>query len=382
MTAGDPREDDMHRASKTLLTAGLALAALLSLASAEAQPAPAPEERSGRQIYEASCAACHGADGRGNPQPTVGFDVPLPDLTDCNFTSREPKADWAGVAAEGGPLRGFSPIMPAFGDALSTEEIRLSLEHVYDMCEEPERYPRGEFNLPRPMWTAKAYIEDEAILTVDSPVDGALDLTTALTYEQRFGTRNNWEIKIPWTTMEGDDGAVTGIGDVAVSAKRAVISNVRAGSIVSIVGELILPVGNPERGLGKGYTVAEPFLAWGQILPAGFFLHTQAGAEIPLVSGHDNELLYRAALGRTFTVGKYGRAFSPMVGVHGVSELGDDMTPAWAVAPQLHVTLNQRQHVMLVAGAKVPVSNFDPAGVEGRITLLWDWFDGGFFEGW
>jgi mono/diheme cytochrome c family protein len=364
----------------------LGLSAAGALALAITSPAGAQPEAStgptGRQLFEANCAACHGVDGRGNPQPQVGFDVPLPDFTDCDFTSREPKADWVGVASEGGPLRGFDTIMPAFGDALSDEELELLLGHVYGLCEEPERYPRGEFNLPRPMWTAKAYIEDEAILTVDSPVDGALDLTTALTYEQRFGTRNNWEIKIPWTTLDNGQDTVTGIGDVALAAKRLLVMNADAGTIVAVVGEVILPVGNPERGLGKGYTVAEPFLAWGQILPAGFFLHTQAGAEIPLVSGHDNELLYRAALGRTFTVGKYGRAFSPMVGVHGVSELGDDMTPAWAVAPQLHVTLNQRQHVMLVAGAKVPVSNFDPAGVEGRITLLWDWFDGGFFEGW
>jgi mono/diheme cytochrome c family protein len=363
------------------LAAAAAACAALALASPQAATAE-PGAPTGRQLYEANCAACHGSDGLGNPQPQVGFEVPLPDLTDCDFTSREPKADWVGVASEGGPLRGFDPIMPAFGDALSDEEIGSILDHIYGFCEEPERYPRGEFNLPRPMWTAKAYIEDEVVVTVDSPVDGALDLTTALTYEQRFGTRNNWEIKVPWTTMEGADGAVTGIGDVALAAKRLLVMNAEIGTIVAVVGEVILPVGNPERGLGKGYTVAEPFLAWGQILPAGFFLHTQAGAEIPLVSGHDNELLYRAALGRTFTVGTYGRAFSPMVGVLGVSELGDEMTPAWAVTPQLHVTLNQRQHVMLVAGAKVPVSDFDPAGVEGRITLLWDWFDGGFFEGW
>ena len=373
----------MPPAHRTPFLLGLGAVPVLALASTgPAGGEPAATERTGRQIYEASCAACHGADGTGNPQPTVGFDVGLPDFTDCNFTSREPKADWAGVAAEGGPLRGFSPIMPAFGDALGAEETRLALEHVYGMCEEPERYPRGEFNLPRPMWTAKAYIEDEVVFTVDSATDGTLDTTAALTYEQRFGTRNNWEIKIPWTTMEGADGTVTGIGDVALAAKRVLVKNLDAGSIVSIVGEVILPVGNPERGLGKGYTVAEPFVAWGQILPANFFLHTQAGAEVPLVADHNQELLWRAALGRGFTVGDYGRVYSPMVGVHGTYEIEDDATPSWAVAPQLHVTLNQRQHIMLVAGAKIPMTDFDPAGVEGRLTLLWDWYDGGFLDGW
>ncbi len=356
--------------------------ALSAVSPAGAEPQATDAAPTGRQLYEANCAACHGFDGTGNPQPQVGFDVPLPDFTDCDFTSREPVADWVGVAKEGGPLRGFDTIMPAFGDALSDAELELLLGHIYGFCEDPAPYPRGEFNLPRPMWTAKAYVEDEVILTVDSPVDGALDLTTALTYEKRFGTRNNAEIKIPWTTMEGADGTVTGIGDVAVAAKRVLVKNLGTGTIVSAVGELILPVGNPERGLGRGYTVAEPFVAWGQFLPADAFLHTQAGAEIPLAADHSQELFWRAALGRSFTVGEYGRAWSPMVGVHGGYELGAGDAPDWAVAPQLHLTLNQRQHIMLVAGAKIPVSDFDPSGVEGGITLLWDTFDGGFFEGW
>ncbi len=364
-----------------ILATAVAATATLVLASSPAATADRGE-LTGRQLYEANCAACHGADGLGNPQPHVGFDVPLPDFTDCDFTSREPKADWVGVAKEGGPLRGFDTIMPAFGDALDDDELGLLLDHIYGFCEEPERYPRGEFNLPRPMWTAKAYVEDEVIVTVDSPVDGSLDFTTALTYEKRFGTRNNWEIKIPWTTRDVADNTYSGIGDIALAAKRVLVKNLDTGSIVSVVGEVILPVGCVNCALGRGYTVAEPFLAWGQFLPAGFFLHTQAGAEIPLDKDHDNELLYRAALGRTFTVGEYGRAFSPMVGVLGTSELGDDMSPAVAVAPQLHLTLNQRQHIMLVAGAKIPVTDFDPSGVEGRITLLWDTFDGGFFEGW
>ena len=47
---------------------------------------------SGESVYRAACAACHGPDGRGAPQLTVGFDVPLPDFTDCSFNSREPAA--------------------------------------------------------------------------------------------------------------------------------------------------------------------------------------------------------------------------------------------------------------------------------------------------
>ena len=43
----------------------------------------------GRELYRMSCAACHGPDGRGAPVSMVGFDTPLPDFTDCNFSTRE-----------------------------------------------------------------------------------------------------------------------------------------------------------------------------------------------------------------------------------------------------------------------------------------------------
>jgi hypothetical protein len=51
-----------------------------------------------------ACAACHGTDGRGTPQSTVGFDTPIPDFTDCSFATPEPDADWLAVMHDGGPL--------------------------------------------------------------------------------------------------------------------------------------------------------------------------------------------------------------------------------------------------------------------------------------
>ena len=53
----------------------------------------------------------------------------------------------------------------------------------------------------------------------------------------------------------------------------------------------------------------------------------------------------------------------------------------WDVVPQLQVTLNTRQHVMGNIGVRIPVD--DPTREpEVLIYLLWDYFDGGFFEGW
>ena len=125
----------------------------------------AQTSRTGRQIYESACAACHGADGSGAPSVAAHFPVIPPDFSDCSFATREPEADWVGVSHRGGTSKAFSRLMPAFGDALSIEEIELAVAHSRTFCDD-ERWPRGELNLPRALVTTKAFPEDEAVLTV------------------------------------------------------------------------------------------------------------------------------------------------------------------------------------------------------------------------
>lgn len=74
-----------------------------------------PPGYSGADIYELACATCHGSDGRGSPRSVVGFDLDLPDFTDCTFATPEPLGDWFAVIHEGGPVRGLDRHMPAFG---------------------------------------------------------------------------------------------------------------------------------------------------------------------------------------------------------------------------------------------------------------------------
>src|SRR5690349_4225294 len=135
-----------------------ALTALHVSAVAFAQ-APAP-----RAVFTAACAACHGDDGRGRSSSELGFDTPLPDFTDCDFAARETNADWHTIVHRGGPVRGFDQMMPAFGEALEPDEIEAALAQIRSFCTDA-RWPRGELNFPRAMFTEKAYPEDEAVIT-------------------------------------------------------------------------------------------------------------------------------------------------------------------------------------------------------------------------
>ena len=62
-------------------------------------------------------------------------------------------------------------------------------------------------------------------------------------------------------------------------------------------------------------------------------------------------------IGQRFRQGQFGRLWAPMIEVLGSRELSDDATTHWDLAPQLHVTLNTRQHVRANVGVRVPVNN-------------------------
>jgi hypothetical protein len=370
-----------------LAAAGIIL--MLMPASAVFQGEDPDVPQTGREIYLYACANCHGADGKGQSQSRLGFTDPLPGFTDCDFAVREPDGDWVGVAAQGGPSRGFSEMMPAFGKVLTVEQIEMAVGHIRRFCTD-ENWPSGELNLPRALFTEKAYPEDEAVISASVSED--LDrISGEIVYEQRFGSRNQVEIKLPfgWSemTVTGDSGHMTdwasSLGDVAVSVKRAIYHNLKGGSIFSAAAEIILPTGDEARGFGKGTLVFEPFVSFGQILPADFFLHSQAGLEIPIKTEKaKNEAFLRLVLGRTFTSGPWGRAWSPMVELLASRELVSGEEINWDVVPEIQVTLNKRQHVMFNIGVRIPVNNTSGRDVRVVAYLLWDWFDGGFFEGW
>jgi hypothetical protein len=339
-------------------------------------------EQEGRRLYGVACAACHGSDGRGAPPSTVGFSTPLPDFTDCRFALREPDEDWLAVIHSGGPARAFDRMMPAFGDALTTEELLLILDHVRTFCGDGA-WPRGELNVPRALVTGKAYPEDEAVLTVTTDIEGPGAALPTLIYERRLGARNQIEIAVPVAFTERASGTwAGGLGDVALSAKRALFHSLDSGSILSVALEVILPTGNEDQGFGGGATVVEPYVAIGQLLPSAGFLQFQGGFELPVDSGRTDEAFVRLAVGKSFVQGGFGRSWSPMVEVLAASEIASSAVPDWDLVPQLQVSLSTRQHVLMNAGVRLPMNGAASRDTALILYVLWDWFDGGLFSGW
>jgi mono/diheme cytochrome c family protein len=382
---GKDSRGELARIARLLLRTALIFASWLSLEAHQqtspAQTGRAPVQPTAEQVYRTACATCHGPDGKGAPRSVVGFETPLPDFSDCAFATGEPDQDWFAVVHEGGPVRALDRHMPAFGDALSADGIRLAISHIRSFCSD-QGWPQGDLNLPRAFFTGKAFPENEAVWTMAFTGGGQRSFESALVYERRLGARNQIELVAPIAGLQDTSGGWSrGLGDVALAFKRTLHASVRRGQISAAGLEVILPTGNEANGRGNGYTVFEPFAMWGQTLPRNSYVQLHAGIELPSHSRGPRQPFMRSSVGTTLAGDRgFGRAWSPQVELLWARR---ERGPAeWDVVPQLQVTLSKLQHVMLAAGVRVPITQREERRPQALLYLLWDWIDGGFFAGW
>jgi mono/diheme cytochrome c family protein len=371
----------IHRVHTTLLFSVLPV-----FAWAQNNPSAPLSLNTGKEIFQAACVACHGPDGKGMPDTTVAFEKPksFPDFTRCDQTTPELDVDWKATIREGGHGRGFSPIMPSFVDALTSEQMDKVIGYLRSLCTN-KSWPRGEFNLPLPLMTEKAFPEDEVIVKSAINVRGAPGITNDIIHEQRFGIRNQLEVDVPVTVNRQAPGQwYGGIGDTTLGVKRVLIANLHAGSILSAFGGVILPTGNKAHGLGTGVTTFETFAAFAQLLPATSFVQLQAGTDQPTdTSKAPRSLFWRAALGKSFRQSNgLGRMWTPMTEFVANRDFTSHARTNWDIVPQFQVTLSRRQHVRANLGFSIPVTNTADRSIQAVFYVLWDWFDGGLREGW
>ncbi|MBC7897453.1 MAG: cytochrome c [Cytophagaceae bacterium] len=349
-------------------------------------PATASSQASltGQELYTAACQSCHAPDGRGLPQVHVGFPDAIPDFTDCSYASREAALDWETVVRSGGPSRRFSQRMPAFGGALSPDEIARVVAYIRTLCTESS-WPRGEMNLPRATFTEKAFPEDEVVLNGEWVGTGGSRVgTSTLIVEKRVGSRTQWELQLPISVREmpvGSPANWTGVqmGDVSLAIKRTVAHSQSA--ILSLGGEITLPTGDRTRGFGDGTVKYEPFMLAAVAGPANTFVQVHAGAEIPFRRNVAfTERFARGAVGTTIFIG--GRAFSPIA--EGLfwktTRPGAPTNLDWI--PQMQVSLSRRQHILGSVGYRMPLTNRDTRSRSLVAYIIWDWFDGPLLGGW
>ena len=348
-----------------------------------------PPDATPEYIFQNNCATCHAADGTGNPLSVVGFTMPLPngdslpDFTDCTTNTVEPFADWNSVIHRGGPIRGLDRHMPAFGDALTDEQIEGLIHYLWSFCADPQ-WPRGDLNFPRAFFTEKAYPESETVWTTGITARGSKAVGNDLVYEHRIKQRSQYEITIPiefqQTTPSG--AWVKGLGDVEFALRRSFVASLEHAFIFAAGGAVTAPTGKDEIGVGEGATIWEPFAMFAKGIGANGFVQMHGGY---MASSNrtnvENSTYLRQAWGYTYAQDHgFGRAWTPMTEILWSKEKGGRSVVD--VVPQMQVSLSKLQHILISVGVSVPATQREGRHPQFLTYFLWDWFDGGLTQYW
>jgi hypothetical protein len=331
----------------------------------------------GPEIYAEACATCHGQDGRGAPEGTR-VTVPLPNFTDCVTVTAETTANWVGLVREGGRFLGLSDQMPAFGDALTDTEILAVIGYIRSFCKSTQ-YPLGDLNYPRPIFVEKAFPEDEGVFTFQYQSASLEKITSwEAAIEKRIGPRGQVEVSLPGAVVDSNEGGSTsGMGDLGLSYKQALLADPGWKTIVSARLALTLPTGEHSSGLGSGTTVVSPQLLSGHAL-GPFVLQTEIAADLPGDTARaDRQMSYGLAFQYRF--GPYKKTLVTGVEFQQTQAIDSAVQASTVLGPTLYVPLSRRGHVALSAGAQLPVAGTRPYNWLIGSFLLWDFADGPFW---
>ena len=341
--------------------------------------------KNGERIFKSGCVSCHGTDGKGAPEVITGFERPdsFPDFTRCDQTTAEVNTAYRAVIEHGGPTRGFSQIMPSFGEALTSQEVDDVIAYLRHFCRS-RHWPPGDLNLPRALVTEKAYPEDEVVISTAVNAQGAPGNVSHIIHEQRFGVKNQIEVDVPINFQNQNHVWHGGIGDTTLAVKRVMFSSLQTGSILSLQGGFLLPTGNRARDFGSGTTTFETFAAYDQLFRTDTFVQLQFGADLPFTTSVKSQsIFFNSAVGQSFAADHgLGRLWSPMCEFVAARDLVDGAKTDWDIVPQMQVTISRRQHVRADLGLRIPATNTQGRQKQVMFYILWDWQDGKLTEGW
>ena len=284
-------------------------------------------------MFDAFCAVCHGEDGRGQVENPAIDSEPM-DFTDCAVATPEPDADWQLVITHGGLAAGLSSEMPSYGDALTDGQILALIGYIRGFCAEPG-WPIGTLSFPRPIFTEKAFPDNEFLLLPEFS-DGVTRFGLRAIYERRLGRRGHVEMRLPFESFSA------------------------AGLEVS------LPTGDEDDGLGHGTAVFEPYLAFGTTL-GDLYLQTQLKVESPASDPvSDAELGYNVYVG--FDLSEFLTTWTLGLELNGVAR---DL----ALTPQLRKGLTRTGAIAVGSGVQFPLTNRAVRRVRWVGYFLWEYLD-------
>jgi mono/diheme cytochrome c family protein len=329
----------------------------------------------GKAVYETACMACHGRDGRGNPDWESA--VRPVEMTDC-ATTAEPTAQWESVVRNGGAAHGLSSVMPAFGEAFEAEEIRAVVAYLRTFCPEADRYPAGDLNFRRLLKTGKAFPEAEWVIrSSHRPARPTRETELEIAYENRLGPRFQYEVEVPLRLATQVAGEGRGVGDIVLSGKQVLHFDVPRRRILSGGLEVTVPTGSERKGLGEGALFFEPFLAYGQAR-GRTLVQGRLGFEAEAEGGGERVGTY--AVGVSRLLGPPWRAWAPAVELVGAWDF-QARRHDYGVWLETSKPLNKLGHVVASLGVQLPIR---PREARYRLEayLLWDFGDGPFWIGW
>ena len=267
------------------------------------------------------------------------------DFTDCRVTTAEPDADWERAIAKGGPGVGLSPLMPAFEDSLTTDQIAAFVSHIRSFCKD-KGWPNGNTNFPRPIITEKAFPENEFVLLPAVSHEGADVEVTAL-YERRIGKRSMIEVGVP-TTRDGLDAVEVAIKHALYSSRTTIFS----------LGF--------ETAVSRDTAVFEPFISAGT-MRRDWYLQGQIKYELPADRAKAaRALVYNAYVG-------HDTSASPTTWTLGIEVNGENRE--LALTPQVRKGLTGTGALAASVGAMVPVNEREERGVKWVGYLLWEYLE-------
>lgn len=354
----------MTRNSLIVLMAACALCLPL------ATPADAADIGNGQQVYDTYCTSCHGAGGQLDASSPVvqALGVIPANFSNPLFNSREAAIDWKMVIKYGGHAMGLSDQMPAQGEVLSDEQIEDVTAYLKSIVD-TSAFPQGEMNLMLAIRTKKAFPEDEVVY-VGRYTDQEGDNTykQILEFEKRVGKAGQVIVELVHET----EGSVSELAEAELGYKHAL--SFSKSHILSAAAVVAIPV--EADGDGEFQT----YLAYGKVLSPTWTFQSSLRLKFPFEGASDGEAELAGIVHYVHT--RWARRVFPALEVVASNPFrSSNGDLEWTVMPQVRIGLTRGGHVALNLGVEFPLSD-QSWDRRYYMTLLWDFADGSFFQGW